>query len=110
MLKTLLDFILNEQRLYSFFFALLWLGPLFGLLGGAVVGIQRKHLSKNLLKGLCFGLLTTVISLLWYLYNAIMDHYGLDSVKGLLINLFLFALIGFVGGFFYRFTRTKGSD
>lgn len=107
MLKTTLDFILNEQRLNCFFLSLLWLGPFLGLIVGIIAGLQNKHLQKSLIKGICLGLITTFISLMWYLYNAIMNHYGLDSVKGLLISLCLFSVIGFIGGFACRIGFNK---
>jgi hypothetical protein len=39
---------------------------------------------------------------LWLVYNAIEDHFGLDSVAALLLNLALFAVIGTAGGFLVR--------
>jgi uncharacterized RDD family membrane protein YckC len=39
---------------------------------------------------------------LWLVYNAIEDHFGLDSVAALLLNLALFAVIGTAGGFLMR--------
>ena len=110
MLKTILDFILNEQRLNCFFFSLLWLGPLLGFIYGIITGLLRKRLAQKLLKGIGLGLLTTFVSLMWYLYNAIMNHYGLDSVKGLLINLALFSIIGISFGLFCRLGLYKRNN
>ena len=39
---------------------------------------------------------------LWVVYNRIEDHFGLDSVAALLINLVLFAAIGTCIGLLYR--------
>jgi hypothetical protein len=39
---------------------------------------------------------------LWRIYNLIEDHYGLDSVAALLINLALFAAVGVTAGVLLR--------
>jgi hypothetical protein len=39
---------------------------------------------------------------LWLVYNGIEDHFGLDSVAALLINLALFALVGTAAGLTFR--------
>jgi hypothetical protein len=39
---------------------------------------------------------------LWVVYNGIEDHFGLDSVAGLLVNLALFCVIGIGGGLLLR--------
>jgi hypothetical protein len=50
---------------------------------------------------------------LWFLYNAIEDHYGLDSVKALEINAFIFILTGALLGYLFfgvipaRFSKTR---
>jgi hypothetical protein len=45
---------------------------------------------------LASALLGPVLFILWAVYNAIENHYGLDSVKALLINLVIFVLTGIV--------------
>lgn len=50
---------------------------------------------------------------LWFVYNAIEDHYGLDSVKALEINAFIFLLTAFLLGYLFfwalpaRFSKTR---
>lgn len=39
---------------------------------------------------------------LWMIYNGIEDHFGLDSVAALLLNLALFVAVGVGGGFALR--------
>ena len=39
---------------------------------------------------------------LWQVYNGIEDHFGLDSVAALLINLGLFVLVGTAANFTFR--------
>jgi peptidoglycan/LPS O-acetylase OafA/YrhL len=38
---------------------------------------------------------------MWHVYNSIENHFGLDSVAALLINLALFAFLGTVGGIMF---------
>jgi hypothetical protein len=72
--------------------------PVAGLLLGVVIGSLRKRPIVGLLVGLLSGLVGPVIWLLWRMYNGIIGVFGLDSVKGLLINLALFIVIGVVIG------------
>jgi hypothetical protein len=68
--------------------------PVAGLLLGALTGLLRQRLPGGALVGLLIGLLGPVAFGLWHVYNAIMGRFGLDSVKGLLINLALFVVFG----------------
>src|SRR5437867_1862238 len=52
--------------------------------------------------GIALGLLGPINWLLWRVYNRIEDHYGLDSVKAMLLNLALFAALGLAVGFALR--------
>ena len=72
--------------------------PAAGLLIGAIVGAARRSLGSGLLLGLICGLSGPAIWLLWRMYNGIVGAYGLDSVRGLLVNLVLFVGIGLVVG------------
>jgi hypothetical protein len=64
-------------------------------LAGAVIGA----FNRKFLLGLAIGALVGVANfILWSGYNAITNHFGLDSVKGLLINLVLFCIVGAVLG------------
>ena len=46
---------------------------------------------------------------LWRLYNRIEDHWGLDSVKALLVNFALFVFLGIAVGLGLRFLLRAGS-
>ena len=72
--------------------------PAAGLLVGLVVGAARRRVRLGLGIGLLCGATGPAIWLLWRMYNGVIGVYGLDSVKGLLINLSLFAAIGLVMG------------
>lgn len=107
MLKTLLEYVLNEERLNVFFRSLLWLGPILGLIAGMITGIPGRTIRKRSLRGLGIGLLASFVSVMWYLYNIIINYYGLDSVKGLFINLSLFAAMGIAVGISFRILILK---
>ena len=68
--------------------------PIAGLLIGVAAGAARRKLAGHALAGLLIGLIGPASWVLWRMYNGIEGRFGLDSVKGLLINLALFAVIG----------------
>jgi hypothetical protein len=72
--------------------------PVAGLLVGLGWGAVRRRAAMGALQGFGAGLLGPGVWVLWRVYNAIEDHYGLDSVKALLINLALFLCVGVVVG------------
>jgi hypothetical protein len=80
--------------------------PLAGLVIGGLVGAIRGRPSASLRarlgRGLAFGVLCGMagpaVWALWIADSAIVAHYGLDSVKGLLVALALFAVVGLVVG------------
>ncbi|UCC67560.1 MAG: hypothetical protein JSV79_10605 [Armatimonadota bacterium] len=73
--------------------------PPLGLAAGAVVGALRRRIARGLVAGLLCGLAGPAIWLLWRIYNGITGVCGLDSVRGLLINLALFVVVGLLIGF-----------
>ncbi len=106
-MREVLDFVLNEQRLVLFFRSLAVSTPVLAL---CLIPILRITLKKQA------GLrpMLTIIALsgpfitgLWYLYNRIVDHFGLDSLTGFTLNLSLFICIGIVIG--YILTLASGS-
>ena len=71
------------------------LTPPLGLLAGVVRGLARRRERRlYLVYGLLAGLSGPVILLMWSLYNGLVEHYGLDSVKGLLVELAVFLAAG----------------
>ncbi|HUU54660.1 MAG TPA: hypothetical protein VMY87_07055 [Armatimonadota bacterium] len=81
--------------------------PAAGLLLGAIIGALRRAPGRGMLVGLLYGLAGPAIWLLWRLYNGIVGVYGLDSVRGLLVNLVLFVGIGLVLGLGIGFVRRR---
>lgn len=91
-----------EQGTVEHLFLLLGiLGPVVGLALGAALGSRRQRLRQGMLNGLLIGLLGTLNWLLWRVYNSLTDANGLDSVKGLAINLVLFVGVGMLLGVGY---------
>jgi len=72
--------------------------PAAGLVIGAGAGAVRKQVLRGAALGLLCGASGPAVFGLWRLYNAIVNHYGLDSITGLLVNLGLFAAIGLLLG------------
>ena len=107
MLKSVLDYILVEERLDIFFLHFAWIGPLVGIIGGVIFGVIRGQFSRHIAWGFLWGLSTSFISALWLLYNGVVDHFGLDSAFGLVFNLVLFACIGLALGSIIRFFQNK---
>jgi hypothetical protein len=82
--------------------------PLLGLGIGAALQFGRRR-PGMFVTGLLTGLLGPANLLLWRVYNGIEDHYGLDSVKAMLLNLALFAALGIAIGLAIRLWRRSGN-
>jgi hypothetical protein len=78
--------------------ALTYALPVVGIALGSLIGALRKRIGRGAVVGLACGMSGPAIWLLWRMYNGIVGIYGLDSVRGLLINLALFVAIGLVIG------------
>jgi hypothetical protein len=85
------------------------LAPIVGIGIGALVQ-SRACRPGALITGFLLGLLGPANWLLWRIYNGIEDHYGLDSVKAMLINLALFAALGIGVGLALRLLRRSGDS
>ena len=72
--------------------------PAVGIGLGALVGALRRRLAVGLVIGALCGAAGPGVWALWRMYNGIVGHYGLDSVRGLLVNLALFIAIGLLLG------------
>jgi len=72
--------------------------PIAGLVTGAIAGAVRRRAAREALLGLACGLSGPAIWVMWRIYNGIIGRFGLDSVKGLLVNLALFLVVGLVIG------------
>ena len=96
MLETFLKLLLDEELVHGVLWTLSVGGPIFGLLAGVVAGISCGRLGRMAVRGLALGLLGTLLGAMWLIYTALTNHFGLDSVKNLLINGVIFVCTGLV--------------
>ena len=96
--------LITEHQANLLMLAVLAAAPLIGLAWGAAT----KRVGRSLGIGLLVGVGNYV---LWTVYNAITERLGLDTVKNLLVNLALFAVIGIAAGLgtaWYTMRERKG--
>jgi drug/metabolite transporter (DMT)-like permease len=96
--------LIDLQAVEKWFGILAVLAPIVGIGIGTAIQFRSRR-PGALVTGILIGLLGPANWLLWHIYNRIEDHYGLDSVKAMLINLALFAALGIAVGLVFRFTR-----
>lgn len=94
--------IITAKQVDALFLVLAIAGPIVG----AGIGWAKN---RRALTGLLWGLLLTANWLLWRVYNAITDRLGLDTVRNLLVNLALFAVLGAVAGYLAALRAKRGS-
>jgi Na+/proline symporter len=82
--------------------------PFLGVGIGAALQFRARR-PGALVAGILVGLLGPVNWLLWRIYNRIEDHYGLDSVKAMLLNMALFAALGLAAGAAIRYLSHQRS-
>ncbi len=88
--------------------ALVWAGPLLGLLIGAIAGAILRQGPGVAWRGLAVGLIGPIIYALWRLfehmvrYNPQTERAGLHSVATLALCALLFIAVGALLGAFYR--------
>src|SRR6266498_1900687 len=96
-MRELVD-LATVERLFSILAVLV---PVLGIGVGAAIRLVARR-PGALTSGILLGLLGPANWLLWRIYNGIEDHYGLDSVRAMLLNLALFAALGLVAGLSIR--------
>jgi len=75
--------------------ALIWVLATLGVIAGPLAALLARRSGRNPVQyGALFGGPLLLCALLWPIYNAIEDHFGLDSVAALAINGALFAVVG----------------
>lgn len=65
--------------------------PLFTA-GLAFILRDEKIVTRNRHRWVLMTLAGPAVLILWHIYNRVVDHFGLDSVKGLLVNVTIFAV------------------
>ena len=71
---------------------------------GTLIGLALKRVRACGLAGLAIGIGNYA---LWRVYNAITDQLGLDSVKNLVVNLVLFAVVGVAFGLIFAWVQGR---
>ena len=83
-------------------FAAVWVVGVYLLYGRSQNQSKKPARQKNF--WLLLGALGPLALALWFVYNAIMDAFGLDSVRALIINLAIFLVVGVCVGMLFRST------
>lgn len=79
--------------------------------GESTDGGTEERVRRSRAYVVAIGLLGPVVWLLWVVYESIMDKYGFASVKGLLIVLGVFVLVGLLAGWLLgRSGRVRKSE
>jgi chromate transport protein ChrA len=102
-----LDLILNESNINRLIATAAIILPL-GCIAFYIILRRRlagQPTAKVWIAGI--GIFGPLVWVLWHVYNAIENAYGLDSVRGLVINLLLFIVVGIVFGLILRLWRNK---
>ncbi len=106
-MEKILSFILNERNINLLFIWIAILFPVISIVTGAVLGAVKKDYRFYLTWGVAIGAFGPLNILLWTLYNVVTEHYGLDTVKNLVVNVIIFIVIGIILGFLISFLPRK---
>jgi DMSO/TMAO reductase YedYZ heme-binding membrane subunit len=100
-MKELIDEKMFVTGLYIAASAIAFAGLVFALVAG------RMKKPRGMVAGIALLLGGGALAGMWLAYNALTQHFGLDSVKGLLINLALFAAVGVLLGLIIGWLNRK---
>lgn len=105
MLELILKYLLDEAFVGWVILVAGLAGPPLGAALGYGVGRLRRQVRGDVVDGTLLGLFATLTLVMWHVYNAIVERLGLDTVRNLLVNLALFAVVGVVLGLTLRRVR-----
>ncbi len=73
---------------------LFWVAVFLPLFTAGLAFILREEIivTRNRHRWVLMALAGPAVLVLWHIYNQVIDHFGLDSVKGLVINVTIFAI------------------
>lgn len=74
------------------------LTPIAGVVVGALIGLVRKRVLRGAAVGLAVGLLGTAVYGLWRMHISFGEHFGYTSVASLAVQLVIFATLGAIAG------------
>jgi membrane protein implicated in regulation of membrane protease activity len=95
--KDVMPELINRAQANGFFITILILG--------IVTYFVTFSKTKSREKSLLFGGPLVLVGILWWVYNAITDKIGLNTVLNLWVNAILFIIVGIACGVFYRKTQ-----
>jgi apolipoprotein N-acyltransferase len=95
--KDIMPELINRAQANGFFIAILILG-----IATYLVAFSK---TKSREKSLLFGGPLVLVGVLWWIYNAVTDKIGLNTVLNLWVNAILFIIVGIACGVFYRKTQ-----
>lgn len=76
--------------------------PVLGILTGYLVGKRKASFKRSFLSWTFVGLLGPLNLLMWTIYNSLANSNGIDSVRNLSLNFFIFLSVGGVAGILYH--------
>ena len=76
--------------------------PILGILTGYLVGKRNASFKRSFLSWTFLGLLGPLNLLMWTIYNSLANSNGIDSVRNLSLNFFIFLSVGGVAGVLYH--------
>lgn len=73
---------------------LFWIAVFLPLFTAGLAFILRedKLVMRNRHRWVLMALAGPAVLILWHVYNRVVDHFGLDSVRGLIVNVIIFAV------------------
>ena len=78
------------------------ISPFAGMLAGYLVGKRSASFKRSFISWTLLGLLGPLNLLMWTLYNSLAKSNGIDSVRNLSLNFFIFITVGGVAGILYH--------
>lgn len=103
--------IMEQNRTVDHF--LYWLAVIAPLVVAGIVAVWHKKpfIARNRHHWVLGAFAAPLMLIMWKIYNAVVDHYGLDSIFGLYVNVAIFAavtvLLIVVRAILYRWFNTE---
>ena len=82
--------------------------PIAGVVVGALIGLVRKRVLRGAAVGLVIGLVGTAVYGLWRMHISFGEHFGYTSVASLAVQLVIFAGLGIGAGAAVQRIITRG--
>ncbi len=99
--------IVTREQVETLFRVAALVGPVVGLGIGSLVA-RAARIRAAIWRGLAIGLLATLNYGLWRMYLVIADRLGMDTVRNLVVNIVVFAVLGVAGGVLLALLARRG--